>query len=186
MLPETVAAKAAGQRVAVATLFEFQFKSQTVRFWDGLRKLVTADGREWIGSGAVISASGLQQSRDLSAPQATFTLSGADDDLMAFAAGSIEEVTGRPVGVFIQFLSDKFVPFDSPIAVWSGIMDTLSFSAGAGVQTITLTAESLFIGRVRSPYAYMTDADQQARWPGDTGMSQMPSLVNKQVTWLRG
>lgn len=177
---------AAGQRVGVAALFEFEFLSKTVRFWDGLRTLKTADGREWNASGQLISASGLEQSRDLSAPQATFTLSGVDSELIAFAAGNEQQVTNRPMTVYLQFLSDRFECFDNPVAVWSGIMDRLSFRAGTGTQTITLAAETLFYKRIRAQYAYMTDRDQQARWPGDRGMEFMPTLRNKTVTWLRG
>jgi hypothetical protein len=185
MLPDTVSALAAGDRVGVATLFEFQFASSTQRFWDGLGWL-TAGGHRWQGSSKIISVSGLEQSRGLSAPQANFVLSGATNELISLAANSDEEVTGRPCAVYIQFLGRPFQTLDTPIALWTGTMDVMSFRAGVRDQSITLSAETLFDRRARAPYSYMTDTDQQARWPGDRGMEFMALLINKTVKWLRG
>lgn len=186
MLPQTVAAMAGGQRVKAATLFELEFLTATHRYWDGVRYLTTLDDRVWLGAGQLISASGLEHSRGLSAPQATFSLSGVDDFLIQYASGSAQEVTGRPIRVYLQFLTDSFETLDNPVAIWAGRMDVMSFQAGGDEQSITLTAETLFVNRIRAPYAYMTSADQRARWPGDTGMDFMPSLRNKTVTWLTG
>lgn len=185
MLPETVAAKAAGSRVSVARLFEFQFASRTMRFWNGVGYL-TAGGERWQGSGKIIAASGLEQSVDLSAPQASFTLTGASPELMGYAADSAAEVTGRPCAVFEQFLTGPYRPLDNPIPIWAGVMDVLSFRASIRERVITLTAETLFVDRTRAPYGYMTDTDQQVRWPGDRGFEFTPQLLNKTVTWLRG
>lgn len=185
MLPDTVAALAGGQRVSVATLFEFEFASATKRFWDGIGNLV-AGGNTWEGSGHVISVSGLETPTHNSAPQATFTLTGATSELMAYAASADSEVTGRPCRVYIQFLGAPYQTLDDPIAIWAGHMDVLSFRAGVKEQVITLTAESLFVSRIRAPYGYMTDTDQQARWPGDKGLEFCAALVSKTVTWLRG
>lgn len=185
MMPETVAAMAGGMSVSAGILFQFEFLSQTMRFWDGLRDLTTLDDRVWQAAGSVISVSGLEHRPNMGASPATFTMSGVQSELIQFAAGSPQQVVGRPCAVYVQFLSDIRTPLDNPVAIWAGNMDTLSFRAGVGEQTITLTAESLFVSRIRSPYGLMTDRDQQSRYPGDTGASQMPRLINKSVTWLR-
>lgn len=185
MLPETVRALAAGEKVAVATLFQFNFLVKTMRFWDGLGYL-TAGGHEWQGSGRLISASGLEQSIDLSAPQATFKLTGANEELVLLASLSEYQVAGRPCSVYAQFLTSSLVPLDQPIAVWGGIMDVMSFSLGVKDRVISLSAETLFTGRTRATYGFMTDTDQQSRWPGDVGFEFTAQLVNKTVTWLRG
>lgn len=185
MMAETVQALSEGRHVAVATLFEFQFLSRTVRFWDGTGKL-TAGGSEWDGSGKVITVSGLEQAAGLGAGAATFTLSGTTPELLAAAVTAEIEVKNRPCAVYIQFLSDPYTVYDEPQAVWAGNMDTLVFKGDVRNQSITLTAESLFVERIRAPYGYMTDTDQQARWPGDRGFEFMPKLINKTVPWLTG
>lgn len=185
MMPETVRYLASGQRIMVAALFRFEFLSRTMRFWDGVREL-NAGGQVWEGSSDVISVSGMGHSRNMAAQQVSFTLTGASTDLIQFAAGNQQEVSNRPCTVFLQFLTENQSTLDDPIAVWSGNMDTMGFSVGLDNQQIQLTAETLFVTRVRAPYAYQTDADQQARWPGDTGFQFMPTLRNKTVPWLRG
>ena len=122
----------------------------------------------------------------MSAPVATFKLSGVDDNLIAIAVNSASEVTGNPCTVYLQFLSSAGVPLDDPIAIWAGTMDTLTFQAGVKDQAITLTAETLFVDRVRAPFGLYSDTDQRARWPGDRGFEFVASLIFKTVNWLRG
>ena len=185
MLPSVVQELASGHRVRVATLFLFEFTSGHQRFWDGVGYL-PADGHDWLGFGEMCSVSGLEQSRGLGAPQTTFKLSGVDDNLIAIAVNSASEVTGNPCTVYLQFLSAAGVPLDDPIAIWAGTMDTLTFQAGVKDQAITLTAETLFVDRVRAPWGLYTDTDQRARWPGDRGFEFVASLLFKTVNWLLG
>jgi hypothetical protein len=185
MLPSVVRELAAGHRVSVATLFRFDFTSGSQFFHDGVGYL-TADGHDWLGFGELISVSGLEQSRGMSAPATSFKLSGVDDNLIAIAVNSASEVTGNPCTVYIQFLSSAGVPLDDPVAIWAGTMDTLSFSAGVKDQSITLSAETLFVDRIRAPYGYYSDTDQRARWTLDRGFEFAASLIFKTVTWLRG
>lgn len=184
MLPSVVRELAAGNRVAVAALFEFEFLSGTQRFTDR-QGYLSVDGHDWLGVGKLLSVSGLEQSRGMSAPQATFTLSGVDAFLLNVAANGSSEATGRPCCVYIQFLNANSEPLDQKIAIWPGIMDIVSLSASLGWQTISLTAETLFVDRIRAPWGLQTDTDQQARWPGDRGFEFMSSLIFKTVNWLR-
>ncbi len=184
MMPETVAALAAGHRINVAGLFEFEFASSTQRYWDGLR-WQTFGAYEYLGAGQLIGVSGLGQARGLQANPVTFTLSGVDDDLIAIAADSAAEVTNRRCAVYLHFLTEAGMPLDSRVAIWVGRMDVMTFSIGVERQAITLSAESLFIKRKRAPHGYQTDADQQVRFPGDKGFEFMAMLRNKTVKWLR-
>lgn len=184
MMPEVVAAAAAGSSVSVAVLFEFAFLSGTRRCWDGYKKLV-AGGREWDASGDVISVTGMGYAEGFSANQVTFTMSGTTPDLLAAAVDSEREVTGRRCAVYLQFLTDRYKPLDQPVAIWAGRMDTLSFRGDVQNQIISMNAETLFSERIRAPWGLQTDSAQQARWPGDRGMEFMPSLKNKTVKWLR-
>lgn len=184
MLPNVVREIAAGNRVAAAMLFEFEFQSGTQRYTDRHHYL-TVDGHDWMGVGQLLSVSGLEQSVGMSAPQATFSLSGVDPFLVNVAANGSSEATGRPCCVYVQFLTEQGEPLDQKVALWPGIMDTVSMSAGVGRQTISLTAETLFVDRIRAPWGLQTDTDQQARWPGDRGFEFAPSLLFKTVSWLR-
>lgn len=184
MMPATVAHLAAGHRVRAAVLCEFNFASSTQRFWDGLR-WKEFDGEQWLGAGDLVSISGLQQARGLEAAGATFTLSGVDTTLLSYAADSAAEVTNRRCAVYLHFMTEAFAPLDSKVAIWVGRMDTMTFTADVDSQRITLSAESLFSRRKRAPHGYQTDADQQVRYPGDTGFEFMAALRYKTTKWLR-
>jgi len=185
MLPTVVKEMAAGHRVAVASLFEFEFLSGVHRYWDG-HGYLTAGGHEWIGFGQMGSVTGLEQSRGMNAPKTTFTLSGVDDDILAVAVNGSAEATGRPATVYLQFLTAAGVPLDAPVAIWAGIMDSMSFSAGVKEQRVSIGAETLFVDRVRAPWGFQTDTDQRARYPLDTGFQFVAKLIFKTVNWLRG
>ena len=185
MMPEVVRELAAGGSVGAATLFEFQFRSSTRRYWDGLR-ILNAGGHEWEGAANVISVNGLSQVADMSAGVFSFALSGTTPELVSAALESEYEVSERPCAVYIQFITKGPKPLDNPVSIWTGVMDQLSFRTELGRQTLSLSAESRFVRRIRAPHSYMTDTDQQARWPGDKGMVFMPTLKHKVVPWLRG
>lgn len=182
-LPETKAALVRGDRVGQAILVELMIASGPQRYFNGVRRL-RAGGREWLGLGDMLSISGLEQPAGGTAPPTTFTLSGVTPDMIAAARNGSVEVKNRPVTVYLQFVGEAR-PLDEPLALWAGIMDTLKFAgSGPSDRRIVLTAETLFVRRRRAPFGYYTDADQQARFPGDRGMEFTAALVNKTVPWL--
>lgn len=185
MMPETVRELAAGRSVAVTRLFRFEFANSTQRFWDGLNYL-DAGGQQWQGAGKLISVSGMEWAEGLGAGKVTFGLSGTTPDLINAARNSRTEVNDRPCAVFLQFLSERYVALDQPVGVWAGTMDRIVFSGSLKTKTLSLTAETLFVDRIRSTNGLMTQSDQMSRWPDDTGLNFMPTLINKTVDWLRG
>lgn len=192
LFPETIAHALAGGRVDVAWLVRFDFTSETLRLWTGNGLLTTADDEQWKGIGQLGGLSGIEQAVNGEAPQATFTLSGIDADIMRLARDEFEaQVKGRPVYVLIQFFGvddeddpDNQRPLDSPYALWSARCLTPTFVIEeTGERSVSLSAESLFSLRSRPNYAMYTDADQRRRFPGDRGFEFVGSLVNKVVTW---
>lgn len=185
MMPETVREMAAGRAVKVARLFQFDFLSGTKRFWDGLGDL-PAGGHTWQGAGDLISVSGLEWAEGLAAAQATFLLAATTPEIIQVALTAEIEAKNRPCAVMLQFLSERYVALDQPVGVWAGRMDRPIFKGDVRNQQINLTAETLFVDRIRAPWGLQTDTDQQARFPGDRGFEFMPTLINKDVDWLRG
>lgn len=185
MMPATVRELAAGRAVKVTRLFQFEFLSSTQRFWDGLNYL-TAGGEQWQGAGKLISVSGLEWAEGLAASAATFTLAGTTPELIDAAIRGDTEVAERPCAIFLQFLSERYVALDDPVAVWAGTMDRMIFRGGVKTQTISLTAETLFVERNHASNGLLTDSDQQYRWPGDRALEFAPTLIHKTEDWLRG
>lgn len=192
LFPETIALALAGGTVQAAWLVRFDFASAPMRLWLGHGELVTADGARWKGMGSLASVDGIEQAVNGMAPQATFTLSGIDAEIMRLARGEYEaEVKGRRVTALIQFFGvddpadpDNQRVLDAPYPLWSGRCLAPNFAIGEdGNRSVSIEAESLFSLRTRPRFAMYTDADQQHRFPGDRGFEFVGALVNKTVTW---
>lgn len=192
LFPETIAHALSGGRVDVAWLVRFDFTSETMRLWNGNGQLETVDGAVWEGIGQLGGVSGIEQAVNGEAPQATFTLSGIDADIMRLARDEFEaQVKGRLVYVLIQFFGvddeddpDNQRPLDAPYSLWCGRILSPTFTLDAnGERSVSIAAESLFSLRSRPNYAMYTDADQRRRFPGDRGFEFVGSLINKVVTW---
>lgn len=184
-LSTTVAAAAAGRTVRVALLVEFDFADGVSRLHDGIGPVTTNDGRTFDGVGELGNVEGLEQALSGSAPQATFTLSGVSPAFIARAKDGADLVKGRIVSVMLQFMDvTTEAVLDTPVVVWTGIMNVMTYTAtGPGQRSITVSAESPFSGRRRPAFALYTDRDQNARHPGDRGLEQVASLVNKTIRW---
>lgn len=195
--PETIARALAGGKVECANLVKFDFTTQPMRLWRGNGMLTTNDGAEWLAIGSLGSMNGIEQAVNGEAPEASFTLSGIDADILRLARDEFAaEVKGRLARVYIQFfgVDDPDDPgnqrcLDNPFPVWAGRMLTPSFSMDAGDEktpaqrSVTISAESIFSLRSRPRWSSYTDRDQQHRFDGDKGFQFVGDLVNKVVAW---
>lgn len=189
--PATIAAKLAGREVSAALLCHMDFRLEPKRWWTGFGPL-DAGGQTWLGTGELIQIDGLEQPIGTVAPKTTFQLSGIDPSLVTLARQASDRVKDRRCTVYLQFFDltpddasvQPWSTLDQPFAVWSGMMDQMSYSAqGPAQRSITLTAESLWTNRRRPAYGLYTDRDQNARFPGDRGLEQVVDLVNKTIRW---
>ncbi len=199
LFPETIARALAGGKVECANLVKFDFATQPMRIWTGGYTLDTNDGAKWSNVGAFGNMSGIEQAINGEAPEATFTLSGADTEILHLARDEFaSEAKGRMVRVYIQFFGvedandpDNQRPLDNPFPVWGGRMLLPGFAIDAGAQNqsaecaITVTAESIFSLRTRPRWSMYTVSDQRHRYPltNDRGFEFVGSLVNKVVAW---
>ena len=173
-----------GATISGALLVFMDFVDAPKRWWPDFGTL-QAGGHEWQGTGTFISVSGLESGANMSAPGTTFTLSGLDPEVTVLVASASDRVKDRRVQVFIQFFrveGDAVLgTLGDPVAIWSGLMDTMRFSGTPETSQVTLTAESLWAGRRRPAYGLYSYKDQQARHPGDRSLRYMQSLTKKTI-----
>lgn len=181
----TIDAQLAGRVVAVLPLVFMDFVDAPRRWTPGFGTLVTNDGNTWQGTGELISIEGLEEDRGTSANPMTFTLSGVDAEIVTLARNASDRVKGRRVYVYLQFFDrDSWTPLDNPFVQKIGTMDQMRYRAdGPSSRQVIVTAEGLWTGRNRPPFGLYSDRDQQARFPGDLGMQQVPNLVSKSTRW---
>ena len=189
--PETIAAKLGGRTIGAALLCHMDFRLTLRRWWTGFGTL-DVGGHEWLGTGEMIQIEGLEQAIGTTAPRTTFTLSGVDPEIVSLARNASDRVKDRQCVVYIQFFEitptsgdvQPWSPLDEPYAMASLIMDQMTYAAeGPAQRSITLTAESIWTGRRKPAYGRYTDRDQNARFPGDRGLEQLPDLVQKTIRW---
>lgn len=180
---DTLAAVAADRQVYLAALVEFDFAENIRRMWDGTGVLVV-DGVEWIGSGELGSISEVKFGENDDADKVTFSLSGVSPEIVTLARSG-DSVRGRDVTIYGQFLDvDTMQPLDSKWTIRQLIMDTIGYGAkGPSDRSISLTAETIWTSRNLAAFAYWSDRDQQARYPGDLGCQFVATLKNKKATW---
>lgn len=180
--PETIQASLNGATIRASLLVFFDFKTAPMRVWQGFGDL-SAGGFTWKGIGDLGSVSGLESALGGTAPTTTFTLSGVKPETIATGLAAKDEVKGRRVTVFIQFFDADWQTYDSPYALYSGLMDQMRIIRRASERVVEVTAESLFARRAMPPWGYLTDRDQNKRHPGDRGLEQVPAMANKSVYW---
>lgn len=182
-LSGTAAAAVAGRTVRAGILVAFDFLTIPRNLWLGHGQL-WAGGEFWDGTGELGSISGLESAIGGSAPETSFSLSGVDPGLLAEALSSSDEVKGRDVTVYLQFFDEDMQTLDAPVSIYAGTMDVMRVRVqGPTSATISVTAETLFARRAMPIYAYLSDRDQQAIYPGDLGLSLIAQMTSRSVEW---
>lgn len=172
-----VLAALAGRSIAAVPLVFFDFLSQPMYLWQGHGQLV-AGGQTWAGTGDLGTLDGVNSAISDAAQAVTFTLSGVTPAIQGLALSAQSRVRGRTIIVYVQFFdATQMTALGDLLSVWSGVMDVMTFAAqGPASRSITLTAEGDNADRRRPRFGLLTDADQQARYPGDTALRFRPAM----------
>lgn len=182
------AAAMVGATVRVATLVELQFASQTMHLWNGAGT-IDVSGETWQGAGAMGSIDGLQQSRDPVSSKVTLRLSGVSAEVLAVAKANTTDVEGRPAYIWQQLFDAEWQPIGARIPVFWGTMQRISIARteanefDGGSRLCELEIENPFAARARPTLSRWTDADQQARHPGDRFCRFVPLQRTQTITW---
>lgn len=189
-LSAAIKAKLAGHSVRISPLVYMAFKSGDVRTWPGIGELKTTHSTlgtsTWIGNGGLISVSDIDLAAGFFASTVTVTLSGVPEEYIAIygkAMNQEDELKRRRISIFAQVFDDNWQPLGDYFAIWSGIMDKLTFKKRAGDQMVTLNCETPFVSRRRPRYGFLTDEDQQKLYPGDLGLRFVTPAASKNIKW---
>lgn len=174
----------AGPIARLALLAWFDFDGDPRWYWTGFGPLRTSDDQIWEGTAGLATISGLSQPIGTSAQSVTFSLSGVDPRIIALARQQSATVKGRDCAVYVQLFDENWQIVGDRRHVWSGALDVMTYKASAdSTYTVDLTAESIWAGRRKPAHGFYTDADQQARFPGDLGCQFVGSLPGKTINW---
>lgn len=173
-------AQITGQYLRPAFFFVAHFLSGDVFLWSGLGP-IEWDGHTWEGIGALGQISTLEESADLKANNASFTLSGIPNEFIAQAIGETKQ--GYPVTLWFGCVGDGGDVMASPVKSFAGRMDVVTIEEGSATSSIIITVESVLVDLQRSRLRNYTHEDQQIDFPGDLGFEYVPGLQDWNGVW---
>lgn len=162
---------------------EFQFAGGTA-YMNTTGQTLTWGGHDWLGVGALGSIGAVEETDGLEAKALNFTLNAAQPSWLALAAGDVEEYRGRTAKLYMCPLDEGFVPIDTPILCWTGIMDMVSIGIDGEAGQIVLKCETSAYGLKRRPSLRLNAAQQRKRHTGDGGLDYAEDLIARPQLWL--
>jgi len=159
---------------------EIQFDSGTVYFWTGYGTL-TADGKEWVGTGEILGISAATETTDLQATGLVFSFNGLDESITAVPF--VEPYQGRTIKLYVGALDADNQPVSTLYEQFSGFMDVMSITEGNGVVNLDITCENRLIDLQRPRKRLYTNEEQLIRYPSDNSLEVVASLQDKSLTW---
>lgn len=155
---------------------EFNFDSGPVRFWTGVGdKTIGVD--TYTGTGNLLSIGGIDEVADLSAKSLSLSLSGVPSSLVSLALQ--EPYQRRSCTVYLGSGSN------TPIEIFSGLMNTMQIEDSGESSVISLTVESKLIELERGSNWRYTEQSHKSRNSGDTFFDFVAGLQDVSIVWGR-
>jgi hypothetical protein len=162
---------------------KLDFSSGIVRTHNGVGTY-TWGGSSWDGVGELGGISIVEEGVEIRPLRVKLTLSGIDASLVSSAM--TEEYHGRPADIYAGALDSDYQLVADPDVIWSGYMDHMAVSLDKGTGIIELVCENKFARWDLQRTIYYSDAEQQARFPGDLGLEYQAQLQDKNDQWGGG
>lgn len=161
-----------------AHLAELQFASGTIRVWPGHGD-IRASGEIWRGIGAVGRIGAIEYGPFMPTQNFELSLTAIEgyapdaDDIGGFVRAAADdqatEVRGRSCKIWKAHFNADWTIAGTPKIVRAGLMDRLipdvDASRAGNNWMVRLNVEPLVTTRHRATWGYLTNRDQQARWP---------------------
>ena len=178
----------------VAWLVELAFTSGTLRYTTA-PVTVTEGGHDWLGWGAVVTVGNVTESEEVLGDAIVLGLSIVDQALIAASLGNVGNYRGRPATLYLQLLDATFRPAGAKVRRWAGVMDRVEIKRTAGDMeggaggdssgVIELRCSRVGVARMRNAGGLrLTQEQPQRRYPGDTGLQYVRTLIEQPSLWL--
>ncbi len=183
-------ALAAGAAYVPVLLVEMQFGSGTLRLTPYPLTL-TAMGQTWTGLGTIGQVGELRESEDGAAEKLTLTLSPVDLSTLALAMGNPTNYQDRPVRIWMALLDPQtYAMPGAPVLRFAGVMDVIKLPRNASgdgeQQTGRIEVECVTAAydvRSNPSSLRLSNAQHQARYPGERGLEYVGSLIAQPTVW---
>lgn len=180
-LAAPVLAALASGSIAIVQLVELVFTSGTIRLNSSNWNLVYG-GNTYTGAYGLGSVSPVTDQPG-EVQGVTLVLSGGDPVRIALALDDADEVQGAIVRIRTAIISTTdYTVLEAP-PDWLGKCDTMSIGEDGQQAEIRVSAESNAVDLLRGTPVTLTEADQQALFPGDRAFEYVVSQIDQPVIW---
>lgn len=154
---------------------------------------VSSGGNTYLGVGRLFDVANIHESADSAAERLSLSFTAVDTALLALAVADPTTYRGRVATLHLQVFDDAYQPAGAAVLRWRGYMDKMQISrqSADGQSTagnsgrIELVCSRAGMARARNADGLrLTDAQQQARYPGDTGLRYVRTLIEQPTLWL--
>lgn len=188
LIPDgTATARLAAPERGVAWLASLGFSNGTSYFTTAPIDVPYA-GNTYLALGTFVEILNVQESADAGADQVVLKFSVTSAAMLAAALVDPVIYRGKPVLLSLQLFDAEFRPAGAPVDRWRGYMDRVQISRTTGERVIgyvEIQCSRAGMARARrSEGLRLTDAQQQSRYPGDTGLRYVRTLLEKPSLWL--
>lgn len=164
-------------------LLEAVFTSGTVRHWTGLGDL-SWNGYTWTGLGDLIGHTPVDETDELKAQGITITVKGISAGDVSTALQELRN--GAAGSIRLALLDSSGAIIADPKIIFRGRLDLGEIDDSNPDQpVITLGYEHELIDLERPREWRYTDQHQQQLYPGDTGLSRIADLQDRELVWGR-
>ena len=183
----TVDTQLASRHAGTLYLVEMQFSTGTYRFTNWTHSVEWPTGTVWLGFGAIVDVGGMSQAERLEYPSMDIGLQIGDPAMLALALGNASTYRNRPVTVWAGILDDELRAVDDPLPYWAGVMDQVRLATGDGEGeggSVVMRCENPCRDSRAPRNLRLNNAQQQARFPGDTGLSRIERMTGVPQLWM--
>lgn len=150
-------------------------------------KNIQINGTNYLGAGAVLGFSGVEETSDLGATGITLTLAlasgGATTDLLT--AAITEDYQNKSIKVYLCLLGNNYSGYRGLIPLFDGKMDTMTVEDAGDGAYIKLNAESNLIRLGRTHSRRYTHQDQKSFYSSDRGLDLVNEIQEQVSIWGR-
>jgi hypothetical protein len=203
-IPTTLLQALVAPQITPFFAVDLMFGSSPLYMWSGYGDFVREDtGNTYLGAGQLLNISTVEETTEIQAVGANFTLSGIPSSFLSLALQ--EPYQGRECRIYFgvliegglatQGLDTITTQFGDLIVlqsgtqgfleIFSGEMDQMNIVEAAETATISVSAENALIKLERPVVRRLTNTDQKSRYPNDKGLEYVAGLQDKEIFWGR-
>lgn len=164
-----------------ALFIQLTFSSSTLYLWSGSGS-ITWNGHTWVGVGALMGFSLIEDAANTEARNVTITLSGLDTTALPDCLAEVQ--LGLPVYIYLAGMSAG-TPIATPVMAWAGRMDRPDCVVGPETFLISLNCETRTVDLNVPVDRRYTNPDQQMTYPGDLCFQFVDGIQEMTLYWMQ-